>query len=282
MTVRIRRGYVETRDGQIHYREAGERRPGQGQGPASERPLVLLHQTASSSAMYEGLMAQLAPHFWIVAPDTPGFGESFCPPQRATMAYYARVLVEALAGLGITGCHLFGHHTGASIAVQLLTDVPTLAERLALSGPPYLSPAQKQAFRDNIRPLVLRPDGAHLVELWERLKAKDGEVPLALTHREFLLNLQAGERYHEAYLAVAEHDFEGQLAALTCPVLVMSGTRDSLWSSLEPAFQGLQRGQKQVLGDTSTYVCDRAPERLASLLIDFFGVGSVVPGVGEG
>ena len=240
MSVRIRRGYVETSEGQVHYREAGERRLGQAPG----RPLVLLHQTASSSAMYEGLMAQLARQFWIVAPDTPGFGESFSPPQRPGMAYYARVLVEALAGLGITRCHLFGHHTGASIAVQLLTDRPSLAERLALSGPPYLSPAQKQAFRDNIRPIVLRPDGSHLLALWERLKAKDETVPLTLTHREFLLNLQAGERYHEAYLAVAEHDFEGQLAALTCPVLVMSGTRDSLWSSLEPAYRVLQHGQK--------------------------------------
>ena len=43
-------GYVKTPSGQIHYRMI----PGHG------TPLVLLHQTAGSSGMYDTMMAKLA------------------------------------------------------------------------------------------------------------------------------------------------------------------------------------------------------------------------------
>ncbi len=46
MMARIPQGYVETAAGQLHYRSAGDR---------TAPSLLLLHQTASSSAMDEAL-----------------------------------------------------------------------------------------------------------------------------------------------------------------------------------------------------------------------------------
>src|SRR6478609_5835191 len=96
----IRLGYVDTPIGQIHYRRTGER------GPV----VVLLHQTAASSRMYEKFMAALDGEFQLVALDTPGFGASAAFPAQPTIEDLAEVLAAAVAELGISSFHLFGHH----------------------------------------------------------------------------------------------------------------------------------------------------------------------------
>ena len=61
----VRRGYVDTRHGQVHYRESGK-----------GAPLVLLHATPRSARVYTKLQALLAKRFHVIAPDTLGFGNS--------------------------------------------------------------------------------------------------------------------------------------------------------------------------------------------------------------
>ena len=84
---RIRKGYVATSAGQAHYRTAGE---------SSAPAILMLHQTASSSAMYEPLMERLGAEYFLFAPDTPGFGGTFFPAEVASIALYAQVLREAM------------------------------------------------------------------------------------------------------------------------------------------------------------------------------------------
>ena len=220
--------------------------------------------------MYEPLMEQLADSFFLFAPDTLGFGGSFFPPQPATMEFYAQVLHEAATNFGFDSCFVFGHHTGASIAVQMEFAQPGFAQKMILSGPPYLSDEQRDALRANIAPIVVCEDGAHLTKLWTRLRMKDTTAPLTLTQREFLLNLYAGERYHEAYLAVCEHEFNAQLAALNCPVLVMAGEQDTLASSLDPSYAALKQGQMRRIPGANTYLCDRMPDKVAEIVREFF------------
>jgi pimeloyl-ACP methyl ester carboxylesterase len=255
----ITKGYIQTSYGLIHYRCAGR----------DDKPhVLLLHQTASSSVMYEALMRLLEDDFYLFAPDTLGFGGSDFPLETATMKLYADSLRDAAQTFGLQSPYVFGHHTGASIAAQMEFD-QAQARKMILSGPPYLTPEQKAVFKQGVQPVVIQEDGAHLGKLWARLRAKDENASLDLTHREFLLNLRAGERYHEAYFAVFEHDFETQLAALTCPVLVMAGDEDTLKDSLEPSYRALQRGgMRRMRGNT--YICDQAPEDVAAVMREFF------------
>src|SRR5580765_2501949 len=95
---RERRGYVDTPDGLIHYREAGE-------GPET--------------------LPLLARELRVVAMDTPGFGMSDRPAERPPdMSWYARRVVDLLDGLGVERAHLFGHHTGATIALETAAQHP--------------------------------------------------------------------------------------------------------------------------------------------------------------
>jgi haloalkane dehalogenase len=256
---KIAKGYIETSFGLIHYRCAGN----------SHHPhVLLLHQTASSSIMFEAVMQKLADKFFMFAPDTPGFGNSDFPPVESTMQFYADSLHEATTKFGLINPFVFGHHTGASIAVQMEFD-QIFARKMILSGPPYLTAEQKELFKKATQTIVIKEDGAHLLNLWHRLRAKDEAAELNLTHREFLLNLAAGERYHEAYQAVFNHDFEKQIATLECPVLVMAGDCDTLKDSLEPSFKALKKGQiRRVSGNT--YICDQSPATVAKIIEEFF------------
>jgi len=260
--MKTRCDYVDTPYGQVHLRTAGKR--------SDAIPLVLLHQTASHSAMYESIMDDLGEHTWCVAPDTPGYGGTPHPDEAGDIAHYARVIRAALKALGIDRCWLFGHHTGASIAVQMLTDEPELAEKLILSGPPYLTQEQIEAIIPKVCPVRLESDGSHFMDVWTRIRSKAPDAPVELTHREAVSNLQVGPRYLEAYTAVFEHDFAGQLADIETETLVMAGEQDTIRGSLEPAYNVLKNGSIRVLPVGGTYICDTHPELIIEQLSSFF------------
>ena len=213
-------------------------------------------------------MDLLADEYYFFSPDTLGFGGSDFPNETATIHDYAASLREAADIFGLKNPFVFGHHTGASIAVQMEFDNP-FAKKMILSGPPYLSNEQKEALKQGVQPIELKSDGSHLSHLWERLRSKDENAEISLIHREFLLNLHAGERYHEAYFAVFVQDFENQLKALNCPILVTAGDKDSLKDCLEPAYKALKKGEmRRLIGNT--YICDQSPELVSNTIREFF------------
>ncbi|MCS7003432.1 MAG: alpha/beta hydrolase, partial [Dehalococcoidia bacterium] len=154
------RGYVDTALGQVHYREDGS-------GP----PLVLLHQTADSSRQYTEVMPCLAERFRVVAFDTPGFGDSDKPAEPPSMAQYAEAIRQAMDGVGVGQTALLGHHTGASIAVEIAATYPDRVTALILSGCPDYDPDVRPAKIAGIVPMPIEPDGSHLLKAWERVNA---------------------------------------------------------------------------------------------------------------
>lgn len=259
----IRRGYVDTSTGQIHYRHAGER---------SDCPLLLLHQSPSSSVMYEKLMRQLQQHFWLLAPDTPGFGASDGLP-HVSIENFARSMKEFLWAQDVSECFLFGHHTGASIAVQLEHNYPGTAKAISLSGPTLLSDGQKQSLPTSAASFKAREDGSHVLGMWQRIRAKDNTAELDLSLREVLLALHSGDHYQASYKAVVEQDFAGQLPTLCCPVQVFASVNDPLAPAVGPSLKLLQQGSSAAIHSPSaSYVCDRDVEEIARVLSDFFAM----------
>lgn len=214
-------------------------------------------------------MSLLSDEFHLIAPDTPGFGNTDALAERGTVARYAEIFVEALRRLDIERCMLFGHHSGASIAVQIAHREPAFVDRLILSGPPYLTKAQLEAIVPSVRPVVPVEDGSHLSWVWKRIRTKDPSAPLELSHREVVQNLIAGARYPEAYDAVFAHDLGGQLKTIACRTLVLVGPDDTIYASAEPAARRLPRGRLHVFTRGGTYICDREPELVAAALRDF-------------
>ena len=104
-----------------------------GSGP----PLLLLHGFPETHLMWHGVAAQLAERFTLVAPDLPGYGDSFRPPVAADHAPHAkRALAEdllaAMRGLGHEHFSLAGHDRGGRVAYRLALDHPDAVRALAV------------------------------------------------------------------------------------------------------------------------------------------------------
>jgi len=257
----IHKGYVDTPHGQIHFRQLKQ---------VDGIPLVLFHQTASSGMMFEQMMTLLADDFHTIAPDTPGFGASFSPPNLFSVQYLSDSLHAALTQLGVDSCYTFGHHTGSAIAVQMASDHPDFIKKMVLSGPPLLSEEHINGLKASLKPFALAEDGSHLTHVWERIRKRDSALPLETVHREVLLTQSAREAAQGAYQAVFEQPFKVQLEALEIPILVMAGENDTLKASLEPAYEVLRNGEMRVVEGAGPYICDQNPQVVTEILRTFF------------
>ncbi|MCP5100236.1 MAG: alpha/beta hydrolase [Chloroflexi bacterium] len=257
----IHKQYVQTPYGQIHVRTAGKR----GKRPS----LLLLHQTPSNAIMFERLMRELDDTFWLIAPDLPGFGNSFVPQENPTVQQWADAIFSILPTFSPEPIHLFGHHTGASVALQLATDHPEHVQTLILSGPPLLTNADKDRLRTTLPKHGPDLAGDFLLDAWNRVRSKDPGAPIVLSLRETIAALQMNGRYHAAYEAVFAHNFKHQLTQITCPTLLMAGTQDSLCHSLEPAHALAPNSTIYIIPNASTYLCDRHPEKVSKLITTF-------------
>lgn len=255
------RGYATTSFGQVHYRFAGT--PG-------KPVLVLLHQTPSTSAMYEDLMQALAGDYRLFAPDTPGMGMSDPIAGDMTIPALADGIAEFLDEVGIERCCLFGHHTGAAIAAELAAKLQDRVRAVALSGPTVLSEELKARLPDSAKEIPVADDGSHFEAMWRRIAGKDPAAPLAITIRETINGIELGEHYPAAYDAVIEHDIEAALVNLSCPVLVFAGTDDVLYGQLDAALALLGQGQKREIAGAKTFICETHCDEVAGMLRGFF------------
>lgn len=224
----MRRGYLDLADGQVHLRACG----------AGETLVLLLHQTAASSVMFERFAGELAAgplgdSHRFVALDTPGFGMSYRPAGPYDVAGWARVVLQAADALGADSLHLLGHHTGAAIAIAVAAAAPERVASLAMIGPLVLSAAERAEWEASVTGLVIDEAGSHLGTVWHQVASIDGD-PLAyppdlpLRQREAVDKLAAGERWHEAYLTVFRTDLGAALASTSCPAVLFSGVADVL------------------------------------------------------
>ena len=87
----------------------------------SGEPLVLIHGTGSSRAVWGPVRSVLEREFDVIALDLPGHGESpLAPPHIAPAPPgYARVLADFLDGLGIERAHLVGNSVGGWTSLEL-------------------------------------------------------------------------------------------------------------------------------------------------------------------
>lgn len=259
--MRPRRTYVDGRWGQVHVRTAGE-----------GRPLVLLHQSPLSGAMFEPATPYLvAAGFHVFAPDTPGFGLSDPPPAPPTLEEQADALVATLDALGLERPHVLGHHTGAAIAALLAATRPDRIDRLALNGVPWLTPEELAHFRTfRFVPLEPLPDGSHLTAAWEqRLRATPGWTDLRAMHRHVVEQLANPDRFHWGFHTVLSADLGPYLGAITAPTLVLTNTGEDLYEASRRvavarpdwAFHALEGGTHDIV--------DEQPQAWATAVVDF-------------
>jgi len=261
----IKKAYVDTKQGQIHYRYSDN---------SKDLPhLVLLHQTTSTSVMFEQVMARLEKYYHMIAPDFPGYATSFQPEGEPNISYYADVFLEALDNLGFGQFHLLGHHTGGCIVLDMTVRFPERVLTLGIVGPIYVSQEERGELRqittEKVKGLIPQRDGSHLLFGWKMLETYGAQqLPVELHHVEAMDHLTAWRGCAQAYGAALDQDFSSLFDKVKGPLMIMCFHDDVLWPYFEPAKQARPDAEAIVVGGPD-YQCTIDPDGVANGLHGF-------------
>eukprot|EP00271_Cylindrocystis_brebissonii_P003767 TRINITY_DN15021_c0_g1_i1.p1 TRINITY_DN15021_c0_g1~~TRINITY_DN15021_c0_g1_i1.p1 ORF type:complete len:364 (-),score=71.88 TRINITY_DN15021_c0_g1_i1:1950-3041(-) len=258
----IVKGYVDTPDGQIHYRRCGD-------GPPS---LVLLHAAPSSSAMFSSALPRLAA--WGVsccALDVPNAGESFITPQELSVEAVANVMLGAVVNLGCTPqVTLVGHQAGASIAIQMATRAPKRVSKLVLWGVPLFSAMARGDLLREEAP-DYGSDFMGIIQTFVKARFGEGEdeFPWQLKLRGVVEMLQTGDRRAWLSRPMAALDHEAALKRLKQPTLCLGGDSELLQKMTMKAALLLENGKYVNIGGAGSDIVDEYPEEYVRKIVEF-------------
>lgn len=217
-----RRGYVDTPEGQVHYRTMGE-------GPT----IMLVHQAPWASIQYRDILPLIAAAgYRAIAPDLPGHGmsDALATP---TIKGFAATIPIVLDALGIDRVALVGQHGGALVAGCAAADLGDRAIGLVMDNAPLMSPERRAARGAAIdESHAVLPLGAHLLDRWSLVRRiGDPEWSDETVHVAVVTYFANGPSREHAHRAAAAYDFAPAIARIACPTLVMAGQRDMLFAS---------------------------------------------------
>jgi haloacetate dehalogenase len=295
MTDVFERRAVEAPRGRIHALLGGS-------GP----PVLLLHGWPETHLMWHAVAPALAERFTVVAPDLPGYGESFRPPVTEDHSGHSKRalaadLVAAMRVLGHERFAVAGHDRGARVAYRMALDHPDAVTRLAVldvvpTGEVWARADAVMmlgywhwAFLAQPAPLPERLISADPDAFWlaaERIGLTPGDPrypdEVISAYRAQFDDPSYVTAMCEDYRAGAtidrEHDREGRTIA--CPVLALWGGAGALprfyadplepWRSLAPGVRG-----RPVAG-ASHFLVEDAPDEVAAELLAFLDPGADV------
>jgi pimeloyl-ACP methyl ester carboxylesterase len=237
---RIRRGFADLTDRQVHYRIAGDGKPS----------LVMLHGSPGSSRQLAGLIEGLAAGRTVLAPDTPGYGDSAMLPGTGrehppTIADFSAATLALFDSLGLEQVDLYGSHTGGAIAIDLASRAPGRVRRLVVDGVGHFSD-QEMADHLSHYALELTPDrsGAYLTAAFAWVKdlflfwpwykpdathRRDAGVPdPAVLHALLVELLKNIDTYHLGYRAAFAYPSLARLQLVPHETLLMAQDGDPL------------------------------------------------------
>jgi pimeloyl-ACP methyl ester carboxylesterase len=264
----IRKAYADTSLGQIHYRHTAEGR--------NKYPILFLHMSASSSACFERLMNVFSSQgYQCVAPDMPGFGQSFDPlSDPPAISWYIDLYLEVFSGLATFehGCHVVGHHSGGVIGVEFAVSHPGFVRTLTICGPVLMEKEQREAMRAKVTVPFNRPvpDGSHWLKTWEYLQHHGG-IPaddLEVLQQETLDHARAWRGRIQIYNCVWDHDGPALFRRVACPVLALCAPDDVLWSAFG-AVKTLRPDVQTAEVTGANFGPSRGAERMAEVLTPF-------------
>ena len=208
----IRRIYP-TRFGQLHLRS------NEGKGV----PLVLLHMSPRSGAMWETLQGRLERPTH--APDRLGYGYSDAPPWALSLEQYAQVTVDGLKAAGMQGqIDLLGIHTGSIEAIEIANQLGSQVRRLALVGVPLFTSEEQQRQMEKYSEQPLRPasEGGHVLGAWRGGFAfRQPPYDLADVHSRFIEHVLAANP-GAAFRAACGYPVAKKLKSLKSPLIVFA------------------------------------------------------------
>ena len=213
-----RRGYFESRYGQLHVHNAIPAGGGFDEGTS----LICLHATPRSGASTLPLLGLMGMDRSVYAPDLPGYGNSDPPPARPAIADYAAAVADFCASMRFRQIDVLGYQTGALVAAELALTLPTVVRRVALLGVPVPDDAERESFRRAPWPVAPVADGSHLQVEWNRSRESMHEgAPLPVIAAGFADKLANGPQAWWGLQAAMQYPAAERLRLITQPTLLL-------------------------------------------------------------
>ncbi|MGE0077597.1 MAG: alpha/beta fold hydrolase [Bacteroidales bacterium] len=127
---------------------------------SGNKTIIFIHGLGSYLQAWKKNVEVLKDHYRCISIDLPGYGKSSKQPHSGQMTFYAGVVNEFVAKLGLSKVVLSGHSMGGQISITAALRYPNIVESLILVDPAgfeRFNKGQKQWFRD-----VMTLDGVRL------------------------------------------------------------------------------------------------------------------------
>ncbi len=217
--VPVRRAYADGVDGQIHYRFAGRR-------GSRETPLICLHPSPMSGAVFDVWLGEMGRDRFAAAPDAPGYGGSDMPRSAPGIADYADAMIAFMDSMKLRKADLMGYYTGSMIAADLAVRYPDRVRKVVMVSAPIFN----EAIRTRYEPTLTKenPDFIYaLTTLANNLRrAPLGEFPdLPSTDRYADIMVESLRQYRTSnwgYRAAFAYDLTTTLPRMAQPLLVVN------------------------------------------------------------
>jgi pimeloyl-ACP methyl ester carboxylesterase len=224
---RLAAGRARVDDVEIAYLEGG-----------SGEPLILVHGFGATKDNFTRVAAYLTPHYRVLIPDLPGFGDSSKPEAASySIAQQVAWLHGFATALGIGRVHLGGSSMGGFIATLYALTHPDDVGSLWL-----LAPAGTEAAFDSELARRISETGENML-VASTPEAFARTMEFVLTRKPFMpysirrvmgqqaaANFRLHSRIFEEIGAPKEPGLEDRLREVTVPALVVWGTQDRVLS----------------------------------------------------
>ena len=262
---RVRRGYFESRYGQLHVHNAIP----PGGGFEEGTPLLCLHKSPLTGRVFERFLALAGRDRSVYAPDLPGFGDSDPPPSRSAIADYAGAVGDFLDSMRFRQIDVLGYHLGAVIATELAIARPKQIRRVVLISVPLLSEAERESIRRAPMPTPPAADGSHLAAEWRRTAEAYGPgASVETVARAFAEKLRNGVHAAWATAAVVQYPLRERLGLITQQIQVLR-PKDDLWEATLRARDLLPKARFIDLPEQGYGLFETAPEAVADSVRGF-------------
>lgn len=256
-----------------------------GDGPV----LLLVHGLAGSAATWRYVMAPLARHFTVIAPDLLGQGRSDKPRGEYSLGAHADTLRDLLDALGHERATFVGQSLGGGVAMQLAYQLPERCERLVLVNSGGFGPEVSLVLRmlalpgsDLVFPLLCTPrlrDTAARVAGWLG-RAGVRSTPAREEMWRSYASLVTAESRHAFFRSLRDVvDWRGQAVsalgrlhhAEPVPTLIVWGSRDPFIPvrHAHTAHAAIPGSRLVIFEGVGHYPHCEAPERFVETLEEF-------------
>lgn len=210
-------------------------------------PLVLLHGVGESAVGWRPIQEALSRDYDVIALDFPGFGDAPALPAHVapTAAALADAVERIMDQLGVADFHVAGYSLGGRVALKLATrgrvrSVVAIAPD-GLGTPPeriYQAMAlmAKRSLATLLAPAAtpLTTTGAGRALFFAAERSRPWQLT-ANDARHLLLSFANAPAYRDTVRA-GMFDIPMGLDRISCPVLILQGTADSLIPAQSPRF----------------------------------------------